>query len=1103
MKKVVGLLSFFLFFISSWGNAQCSVDIGPDVIINCGDSVTITAMGSGNVPLLLTDFNNNQAGPGWASTGGAQFSQPCGPGVNNTPYYWASTSAGTPALTTVGFDVSCGATITWDMVYSVQGGASPCEGPDLPDEGVTFEYSLDGGITWIQLGYWDPNGGNDPFLTNWNSYTITIPPGAWGPNTMFQWIQYNSSGTCCDNWGIDNVLIVPGLCGVNWVYDWSMIPGAPDSITQTVAPMTTTQYSVILTDGTDICYDTINVIVNPLLAAATTSATDLTCPNSADLDVQFTNNNAGSIVDDFDPTIDMAMWSDVQNGTPGTGCTSMSGNALHFNGAGTRQVTTVPINTTVCGMVDFCLFMGNTGSGGAPCENADAGEDVVFEYSTNGGATWTIITTYAHTLWDNNNSWQCFTLPIPPPAQTTNTMFQWRQLSNSGNNMDNWALDNVDIACAPPAFDYVWTPATGLSSDTVQAPNACPVDTTTYTATIMDPSSGCSAQASVTINVTCMCMFTQFTANVSNCLNGNEFEITGEFEYVEDPGTGTIVVEATNSSGTVTQVFNPPFITQQLFNYTLTGLIADGSPVTVEVYFSDDLSCTSQIVDVSPVLPTLTAITGGGIYCPNDPITDITVDVTGNGPWTVDYTLDGTPMTATGAGTSISLGSAPGVYQIVTVNDSACTNSAVGLDSIVIHPEPTIIDMFGGDTYCQGDSISNIEIDMTGTGPWTVNYTIDGNATSASGTSPVQLGTQPGVYVVTLISDANCSSNVNDTESIIISPAPPVFAGADFISCDGDPITLTATGAQTYVWNNGVTNGVPFVPSVTTTYTVEGTDANGCIATDAITVTVEALPDPQFFADTLLGCDPLTITFVNTTPGNMANCEWNFGDGGTGNSCDTIQNIYNGSGYFDVTLTTTSVNGCVNSITYSDYIYVEQVPEALFNVSSQIVMSLDPEVVFSNQSTGAVNYLWDFGDGSPTTTDVSPSHAFPGEVDHSYPVWLYAYSPIGCVDSMRLYIKVNEEVIYYIPNTFTPDGDQHNQQFQPIFTAGYDPYDFNLKVFNRWGQIVFETYNDEIGWDGTYNGVLVPDGTYTWKIEFKTSATDERMMISGHVNLIR
>jgi len=81
--------------------------------------------------------------------------------------------------------------------------------------------------------------------------------------------------------------------------------------------------------------------------------------------------------------------------------------------------------------------------------------------------------------------------------------------------------------------------------------------------------------------------------------------------------------------------------------------------------------------------------------------------------------------------------------------------------------------------------------------------------------------------------------------------------------------------------------------------------------------------------------------------------------------------------------------------------------------------------------------------------------------------------------------------------------NQTCQTFKPVFTAGYDPYDFHLLLFNRWGQIIFESYNADIGWDGTYNGKTSQDGTYTWAIDFKTNSSDERIAVIGHLNLIR
>jgi len=97
--------------------------------------------------------------------------------------------------------------------------------------------------------------------------------------------------------------------------------------------------------------------------------------------------------------------------------------------------------------------------------------------------------------------------------------------------------------------------------------------------------------------------------------------------------------------------------------------------------------------------------------------------------------------------------------------------------------------------------------------------------------------------------------------------------------------------------------------------------------------------------------------------------------------------------------------------------------------------------------------------------------------------------------------------IVYISNTFTPDNDNFNQTFKPIFTSGFDPFDYTLLIFNRWGEIIFESHDATVGWDGSYGNSgevgVVQDGVYTWKIEFKATSNDERRMVIGHVNVLR
>ena len=151
----------------------------------------------------------------------------------------------------------------------------------------------------------------------------------------------------------------------------------------------------------------------------------------------------------------------------------------------------------------------------------------------------------------------------------------------------------------------------------------------------------------------------------------------------------------------------------------------------------------------------------------------------------------------------------------------------------------------------------------------------------------------------------------------------------------------------------------------------------------------------------------------------------------------------------------------------------------------------------------ATDYTWSFGDDSQSTSEFSPSHTFPAEESGSYVVELVATSPLGCTDTALVAISVEEQLIYYIPNTFTPDGDDYNQTFRPIFESGYDPYDFTMLIFNRWGELIWESHDDSVGWDGTYGGRVLQGGVYTWKIEFKTSMSDERKSINGHVNLMK
>jgi gliding motility-associated-like protein len=230
-------------------------------------------------------------------------------------------------------------------------------------------------------------------------------------------------------------------------------------------------------------------------------------------------------------------------------------------------------------------------------------------------------------------------------------------------------------------------------------------------------------------------------------------------------------------------------------------------------------------------------------------------------------------------------------------------------------------------------------------------------------------------------------------------------------------------------------------------------------------------------------------------------------DGTVLTGCTSVTNTFEQPGCYDISLTVTSANGCVTSLTQPDLICVDANPVASFMPSAWQISELDMNVDFNNTSINATDYIWDFGDTSPLSTEENPSHDYTGNEIGIYDVTLIAISPAGCTDTAYSTIQIYEEVIFYVPNTFTPDDDTYNPIFKPIFTSGYDPFDYGLYIYNRWGEIIFESHNTEIGWDGTYGSnqeiEMVQDGTYTWKIEFKVTKNDERRLEVGHVNVIR
>jgi len=350
---------------------------------------------------------------------------------------------------------------------------------------------------------------------------------------------------------------------------------------------------------------------------------------------------------------------------------------------------------------------------------------------------------------------------------------------------------------------------------------------------------------------------------------------------------------------------------------------------------------------------------------------------------------------------------------------------------------------------------------------------------------------------------ANFTVTVNPIPAISIATLP-----ATGLICVGETMTLTATGAGVggaYVWDHPISNGVGFTPPVgTDTYEVTATDANGCSNTATVDFEVLPVPNVVFEADTLFGCNPLSVQFTNLTLLPGISCLWQFGDGSSSASCGTVSHTYSTVGEFDVSLLVNSSAICSGTNTYNNYIAVKEQPEARFDYLPNPIDIEDTRVTFDNYSDYASEYEWSFGDGTATSTVFEPSHEFPESPNTTYPVRLIAKNNFGCADTIIKPITVEDVIIFYIPNVFTPDGDDFNEIFKPIMYSGIDVYNYHMTIYNKWGEIVFESYNTANGWNGTYGGgEIVQDGVYIWQIEFGDTRSDEIHKYTGHVTILK
>lgn len=501
--------------------------------------------------------------------------------------------------------------------------------------------------------------------------------------------------------------------------------------------------------------------------------------------------------------------------------------------------------------------------------------------------------------------------------------------------------------------------------------------------------------------------------------------------------------------------------------------------------------------------------------------TDISVITSGAiAGWEWDFD-DGSAVDVTSGPINHSYGAGAYNPSLVVSSDEGCTDTiTIPLDIYAVpNAEFTTSDVCNGEISIFTDA-STISAGAIAT--WSYDFD-DGSPLSATA-SPTHEYIDGGVYNVTLTvtSDNGC---VDDT---VIAHAVTVGPTASFSTnnvCDGVNATFSdfsfaPSGPITYwEWDFGDGSGLNYTTgSVDHSYASDGTYnvtlvvfAGSAICADTVTVpiTIYQLPTVAFVSDPPLICNPDCLRFDDASTGSnpIVSWLWDFGSGATStddspNACFQHQSDY--TEYYDITLTVTDSEGCSSSNSFEDYVGVEPTPEALFTFSPDILTVEDPSTAFTNLSRNASTYEWNFNDETPINTEFEPEHSFPSE-PAEYLVRLDAYSASGlCHDYFLQLVVVDDILLFHVPNVFTPDGDQYNESFKPIFYSGYDPFDYHLTIFNRWGEIVFESFNADYGWNGDYGTQgLVNEGTYIWQLEFGETMSDKKHTHRGHVTILK
>lgn len=664
------------------------------------------------------------------------------------------------------------------------------------------------------------------------------------------------------------------------------------------------------------------------------------------------------------------------------------------------------------------------------------------------------------------------------------------------------------------ASSYVWSPATGLNQTTGTTVSASPTTTTTYTITGTDVN-GCTNTTSNTVTVNALPTLSTTPSAATICIGDSvTLNVNGADTYTWSPNAGL-------NQSTGTQVKASPNSTTI---YTITGTNANGCTQT------QTLSVT-----VNP-LPVLSALPANPAICFSESIT-----LTANGA--VSYTWSpATGLNNTATPSVLANPTTTQTYTITGTDANGCVNTLS--TTLTVNPLPVLGVLPLNPSICIGDAV-NMSVNGANTYLWSpasgLNTTL-GNSVQANPTSTT-------TYQVVGTSALGCKDSITNT--VIVNPLPVlVVSPISTTICQGQSTNLTVNGASTYVWTPGGSlntaqgDSVLATPFTTTTYTIVGTDVNSC--TSAVQILVNVNPSYNHF-DTLELCQGMSYTFGSqtiTTAGNyvhtfqtglscdstvnlhvkvydkpvanftleehacvnepvliqnnwqssQASYTWNVGDGILTGNTPSINVIWTLPGTKLVSLEVATQSPCIPEL-FIDTIQVHEAQAKIIVSDADTFFCIYDQVKLQTPNINGYSYLW-----SPSTYFNSTSFTAEGVVKEPVTVKVNVKDQWGCEAEDSKYLNVQPCCNAYLPNSFTPNGDGLNDVFRIIGEGNYRILDFY--VANRWGNIIFRTIDQNVGWDGKIQGVEQSMDTYYYFLKYEC-ANGEKRFIKGDLTLLR